>query len=96
MNLDAYNGMDDATRGVVDQLGKEYADAYNDELEKTIREVRAGWTAKGVEVIPFPKEELISVINDERIQAVRKEWIARAEAAGVPAAEIVSELEFKE
>ncbi|WP_412558043.1 C4-dicarboxylate TRAP transporter substrate-binding protein [Thalassospira sp. MIT1370] len=94
MNLDTYNAMDDATRAVVDKLGQEYADAYNDELEKTIKDVRAGWPAKGVEVIQFPKEELVSVIKDERIQAVRQEWIARAEAAGLPAQEIVSELEF--
>lgn len=94
MNLDTYNGMDDATRAVVDQLGLDYSDAYNDELEKTIKDVRDGWPAKGVEVIPFPKDELVSVINDERIQAVRQEWIARAEAADLPVQEIVSEFEF--
>ncbi|OSQ46216.1 TRAP transporter substrate-binding protein DctP [Thalassospira alkalitolerans] len=94
MSLDTYNAMDDETRAVVDKLGNEYAEDYNAELEKTIAEVRAGWGAKGVEVIPFPKDELISVIDDERIQAVRQEWISRAEAAGLPVDEIVSELKF--
>lgn len=94
MNLNTYMSMDDETRGVVDQLGKDYAKAYSDELNKTIAQVRAGWPDKGVEVIEFPVEELTSVIGDERIQSVRNEWISRADAAGVPSAEIVKELSF--
>jgi len=94
MNLDTYNGMDEETRAVVDQLGKDYSKAYADELDKTISMVRAGWPEKGVEVIQFPKAELTAVIGDERIQSVRKEWIDRAKAAGVPADQIVSELSF--
>ncbi|WP_417695109.1 C4-dicarboxylate TRAP transporter substrate-binding protein [Roseibium sp.] len=94
MNLDTYNGMDEETRTIVDQLGSEYAKAYSDELDATIAQVRAGWTEKGVEVIEFPTEELTSIVGDERIQAVRKEWINRADAAGVPSAEIVKELSF--
>jgi TRAP-type C4-dicarboxylate transport system substrate-binding protein len=94
MNLDTYNSLDDETRAVVDQLGRDYAKAYADELAKTISQVRAGWPEKGVEVIDFPKEELTAVIGDERIQSVRQEWIRRADSAGVPSAEIVKELSF--
>ncbi|POF28964.1 C4-dicarboxylate TRAP transporter substrate-binding protein [Roseibium marinum] len=94
MNLDTYNGMDEKTRAIVDQLGKDYAKNYAGELDKTISAVRAGWPEKGVEVIQFPADELIAVIDDERIQNVRKEWIGRAEAAGVPSDEIVEELRF--
>ncbi len=94
MNLDTYNGMDADTRAVVDQLGRDYAKAYADELDKTIDMVRSGWPEKGVEVIPFPKEELTAVISDDRIQKIRREWISRADAAGVPSDEIVSELTF--
>ncbi|WP_417686621.1 C4-dicarboxylate TRAP transporter substrate-binding protein [Roseibium sp.] len=94
MNLDTYNGMDEGTRAVVDQLGHDYAKNYADELDATIAAVRDGWPEKGVEVIQFPQEELIAVIGDERIQSVRKEWLDRANAAGLPADDIAAELKF--
>lgn len=94
MNLESFNGMDAETQAVVEKLGHDYAKNYADELDKTISMVRAGWADKGVEVIQFPKEELTAVIGDERIQNVRKEWLKRATAAGVPADEVAAELQF--
>ncbi|AXS39768.1 C4-dicarboxylate TRAP transporter substrate-binding protein [Breoghania sp. L-A4] len=94
MNLDSYKAMDAETKAVVDQLGHDYAREYADELDSDDAKVRAGWPEKGVEVIAFPREELIAVIDDERIQNVRKEWISRADALGVPSDEIISELKF--
>lgn len=95
MNLEAYDGMDDETRAVVDQLGQEYAGEYARILEEDRARVRELWKGDlGVEVIDFPREDFVKVVQDPKIQAVRQEWIARAEAQGVPADEIVKELQF--
>ena len=94
MNLDSYNGLDDQTRAVVDGLGAEYSVEYAIELDVTIDKVREGWADKGVEVIAFPRDELVAVIDDEGVQKVRQEWIERAKALGVPAEKIASELRF--
>lgn len=95
MNLDAYNGMDEETRQVVDRLGHEYAAEYARLLDEDIARVRDLWKGElGVEVVPFPRDELAAVVDDERVQAVRREWISRADAAGVPSAEIVEKLKF--
>ncbi|MCA0922555.1 C4-dicarboxylate TRAP transporter substrate-binding protein [Pseudooceanicola nanhaiensis] len=96
MNLDTYNGMDDETKAVVDQLGKDYLVEYARVLDEDAARVRELWKGDlGVEVIPFPEEELLSVIDDAGVQGVRQEWIDKANAAGVPAEEIVKAFDFK-
>lgn len=95
MNLDSYNGMDEETRKIVDQLGKDYAKEYARLLDKDRDRVHELWKGKlGVTIVPFPREDLAKVVDDQKIQSVRKEWIDRAKARGVPAEAIVEELKF--
>lgn len=95
MNLDAYQGMDEETRAVVDQLGKDYLAEYIRELDIDTANVLELWKGElGVEIIEFPDEDLIALAEDPKVQAVREEWIAKAEAAGLDPAPIVSELNF--
>ncbi|WP_136635288.1 C4-dicarboxylate TRAP transporter substrate-binding protein [Pseudooceanicola onchidii] len=95
MNLDTYNGMDDETKAVVDQLGKDYLVEYSRVLDEDAARVREMWTGDlGVEVVSFPTEELMGAIEDEGVQAVRQEWIDKATAAGLPADEIVKNFQF--
>ncbi|WP_212524084.1 C4-dicarboxylate TRAP transporter substrate-binding protein [Actibacterium sp. MT2.3-13A] len=95
MNLDSYNGMDDETKAVVDQLGKDYLVEYARVLDEDAARVRELWKGDlNVEVIDFPEDQLLGVIGDAGIQSVRQEWIDRANAAGVPADEIVQRLTF--
>lgn len=95
MNLDSYNSMDDETKAIVDQLGKDYLVEYARVLDEDDARVRELWKGDiGVEVIPFPEDELLSVIDDEGIQAVRQEWIEKAKAAGLPAEDIVENMQF--
>ncbi|MBW8639981.1 C4-dicarboxylate TRAP transporter substrate-binding protein [Hoeflea sp. WL0058] len=95
MNLDSYNGMDDETKAIVDQLGKDYLVEYARVLDEDRARVGELWKGDlGVEVIEFPQDELLAVIDDAGIQAVRQEWIDKANAAGLPADEIVSNLKF--
>lgn len=97
MNLDAYNGMDDETRAIVDDLGKEYIDVYADMLADDQKSVRDLWNGDlGVTVID-PKvtsEDMSAVLADKDIQAVRAEWVERANAVNVDPAPIVAKLEF--
>lgn len=95
INLDTYNGMDDETREILDQLGKDYIVEYGRMLSEDQDKVRAAWKDElGVEVMPFPAEELVLLADDPKVQAVRKEWQAKAEAAGLPVADVVSRLQF--
>lgn len=94
MNLDAYKGMDDATRKVVDAIGAEYVGVYNRMLDDDIARVRELWKTKGVTVTSFPRDGIAEILNDARIQKVRQEWIKRAQARGVPADAIVGALKF--
>lgn len=95
VNLSSYNAMDDETKAVVDQLGKDYLVEYNRVLDEDIARVKEEWKGDlGVEVVAFPAEEIIGLVQDPKVQAVRNEWIEKAKAAGVDPAEIVSELEF--
>ncbi|MGH1360906.1 MAG: TRAP transporter substrate-binding protein DctP [Burkholderiaceae bacterium] len=94
MNLDAYKGMDQKTRQVVDQIGAEYIDVYNTMLENDRASVRKSWATLGVTVTPFAAEEVAGLISDERVQKVRAQWLERANAAGVPADQIASKLAF--
>lgn len=95
MNLDSYNAMDDATRAIVDQLGEEYLTEYSDMLKEDAERARELWKGDlGVEVIKFPEGQLEALISDENVQNVRKEWIEKAKALGVPVDAILEKLTF--
>ncbi|MCD1636514.1 C4-dicarboxylate TRAP transporter substrate-binding protein [Martelella mediterranea] len=95
MNLDSYNAMDDETRAVIDQLGHDYLLEYSRELDEDATRVRELWKGDlGVEVMEFPAGELEALVADERVQAVREEWIEKAEARDVPVDDIVEKLTF--
>ncbi|MEZ5931970.1 MAG: TRAP transporter substrate-binding protein DctP [Alphaproteobacteria bacterium] len=95
MNLDSYNAMDDETRAVVDQLGKDYLVEYARLLDEDVARVRELWEGDlKVEVMPFPRDEMAKVVDDERVQAVREEWVEKAGVLGVPGEEIAEALKF--
>lgn len=95
INLDSYNSMDDETRAMLDQLGQDYMVEYGRMLAEDETKAREMWSGDlGVEVIPFPAEELTSLVDDPKVQAVREEWQAKAEAAGLPVADVVGRLQF--
>jgi TRAP-type transport system periplasmic protein len=96
MNLDSYNNMDAETQAVVNQLGKDYLVEYARVLDEDGARVRELWKGDlGVEVIDFDVSQLYDLIGDDGIQAVRAEWIAKANAAGLPADEIAKSLTFQ-
>ncbi|MDY6960350.1 MAG: hypothetical protein SV862_00420, partial [Pseudomonadota bacterium] len=95
INIDTYNAMDEETRGVLDQLGKDYIVEYGRMLSKDEGRVRELWNGElGVTVTPFPAEELSAIVADPKVQAVRAEWREKAEAANLPVEEIIDDLEF--
>jgi TRAP-type C4-dicarboxylate transport system substrate-binding protein len=95
MNLDTYNSMDDETKAVVDQLGKDYLIEYSRVLDEDAARVRELWKGDlGVNVVEFPTQELMGAIGDAGVQGVRQEWIDKATAAGLPADEIVQSFLF--
>jgi TRAP-type C4-dicarboxylate transport system substrate-binding protein len=95
MNRDAYEALDDETRAVIDGLGTEYLVEYSAAVKKQTREVKELWASEmGVEVISFPREELVAAAQSEQVQRVRAAWIEKAAQTGLPAAEIAAELQF--
>lgn len=95
MNLDSYNGMDDETRAIVDQLGKDYLQEYSDMLEEAETSAREAWKGDlGVTVTAFSEDELTGLVDDEGVQAVREEWKQKATAVELPVDVIVNKLQF--
>ncbi|QEW19511.1 TRAP transporter solute receptor, DctP family [Marinibacterium anthonyi] len=95
MNLDSYNGMDDETKAIVDQLGKDYLVEYARVLDEDDARVRELWKGElGVEVVPFPTQDLLAALKDPGVMDVRQEWIDKANALGVPTDEIVRSFDF--
>jgi TRAP-type C4-dicarboxylate transport system substrate-binding protein len=95
MNLDSYNALDAETRAVVDQLGHDYLMEYSRMLDEDDARVRKLWQGDlGVEVIDFPAGELEALVADDKVQAVRNEWIEKAKALDLPVDDIVAKLTF--
>lgn len=95
MNLDSYTLMDAETRAVVDQLGHDYLVEYSRMLDDDGARVRELWKGDlAVEVIAFPAGELEALVADEKVQAVRQEWIEKAKALDVPVDDVVGMLQF--
>jgi TRAP-type C4-dicarboxylate transport system substrate-binding protein len=95
MNLDRYNAMDAKTQAVVNKLGHDYLVEYSRKLEEDASRVREAWKGKlGVQVIKFPAKEFAALVANEQVQAVRNEWVKKAQATGLTVDAIVSRLSF--
>ncbi len=95
MNLDSYNAMDEGTQAVLNQLGQDYLVEYSQMLGKDAVRVRDLWQGElGVEVIAFPAEQLQALVADQKVQAVRNEWIEKAKALDLPVEEVLEKLIF--
>lgn len=95
MNLDSYRSMDEETREVIDQLGRDYLDEYSRQLQEDADRVLDLWKSElGVEVVDFPADEMRALVSNPGVQAVREEWISKGEATGLPVDAIVGKLTF--
>ncbi|WP_193188939.1 C4-dicarboxylate TRAP transporter substrate-binding protein [Nisaea sediminum] len=94
MNRKSFDAMPDDVKAIVEGLGREYAVRYAVDLEVQIAEVLKGWKSAGVTVIDFPADEAAKLVDDAGVQEVRKTWIEKANAAGLPGDEIAAELRF--
>lgn len=94
MNRKSYDSLDEATRSILDGLGREYAMRYTTDLDILTKKIYAGWKTKGVSIIRLPKEQFANIKDFPAVKAVREKWLAKAKAAGVPAEEIASAFNF--
>jgi TRAP-type C4-dicarboxylate transport system substrate-binding protein len=94
MNRKSYDSLDEATRSILDGLGREYAMRYTTDLDILTKKIYAGWKAKGVTVIRLPKEQFAKIIDFPAVKAVRQKWVDKAKAAGVSTDDIVNEFKF--
>lgn len=94
MNRKSYDGMPDDVKAVVDGLGREYATRYAVDLEVQIAAVLEEWKTSGVTVVDFPISEAAALVKDVGVQGIRKTWIEKANAAGLPGDAIAAELKF--
>jgi TRAP-type transport system periplasmic protein len=95
MNRTAYDALDEQTRAILDGLGTEYLVKYSALVTRQTDEVLAKWKDMGVEVIPFPREELMKAAASEAVAKVRAEWIEKASRTGLPAQEIADQLTLR-
>lgn len=94
MNRKSFDAMPDDVKAIVEGLGQEYAMRYAVDLEMQIAEVLEGWKSSGVTVIDFPVEDAAALVKDAGVQEIRKTWIEKANAAGLPGDAIAAELKF--
>lgn len=95
MNRASYDKLDPQSRAIIDGLGTEYLVEYVSVLHKLTDSILADWKKTGVQVIPFPKDVIANATKSEGVQNVRKEWIKKASAAGLPAEEIAEFFAFQ-
>lgn len=56
--------------------------------------IQGEWKSKGIEVLPFPSAPVAKAVQSEGVQAIRQQFVDRATAKGVPAAEMVKFFAF--
>lgn len=94
MNRKKYEALDEQTRAILDGLGREHVMRYSVELALQTEDILDGWKEKGIEVIDFPIDQAAPLVNDPGVQEIRKTWIDKANAAGLPGEAIASEMKF--
>jgi TRAP-type C4-dicarboxylate transport system substrate-binding protein len=94
VNLDTYNNLDEETRKILFQLGRDYMDHFVDVLYKMTDDIKGEWKSKGIEVLPFQAAPVAKAVQSEGVQSIRKQFVDRATAQGVPAAELVKFFAF--
>ncbi len=96
MNRKSYEKLDPQTRAILEGLGREYVVEYCNVLDQLTQKILAEWKKKkSVTVVPFPKDVIAQVSRSEGVQSVQKEWIKKASATGLPAAEMAEFFAFE-
>lgn len=97
MNRKYYNSLDEKTKKVLDQIGRENAANFASQIEPIVADLKKQWASSknGVQIIEFPQNAFVDVINDPGIQALRQKWIVQANKAGLPSDELIKPLIFK-
>jgi TRAP-type transport system periplasmic protein len=94
VNLDSYNKLDEETRKILFQLGRDYMDHFVDVLYQLTDEIKEDWKKTGVQILPFPAGPVAEAVRSEGVQKVRRQFIERATAQGLPGAEMVKFFAF--
>lgn len=95
MNLDAYKKLDEQSRAAIDTVGTAYLVKYSTQVDLQTQNVKKLWKDKlGVKIIPFAHEDLVKASQSDAVKEVRKKWIEKAGATGLPAQDIADELEL--
>ncbi len=95
MNRKTYDRLDAQTRAILEGLGHEYLVQYVNTLYRLTDEILEQWKTTGVKVLPFPADVVAKATQSDGVQSVRKQYVERATATGIPAAEMVKFFDFK-
>ena len=96
VNLETYNNLDEETRNILFQLGRDYMDHFVDVLWQMTDTIKGEWAAKGIQELPFPSAPVAMAVKSEGVQKIRQQFVDRATAMGIPAAEMVKFFAFEE
>lgn len=92
MNMDKWNSLPDDVKKVFEDLGKEQAEWTGNYMDNHVKKAVA-WSKKeqGVEFIELSAEEKAKW--DAKIKFITDEWVKKAKAKGLPAEEIIADIE---
>ncbi|MFH1488844.1 MAG: TRAP transporter substrate-binding protein, partial [Pseudomonadota bacterium] len=92
MNMDSWNKLPKDVQKVMEELGREQAEWTGNYMDKHVEESLA-WSKKthNLEIIELSKEEMAKW--DALIAPITGEWIKEAKGKGIPAEELVKDIE---
>ncbi len=95
VNRESFDKLDEQTRAILEGLGHEYMVQYVNTLYRLTDQILKEWDSIGVKVLPFKDHAAVAkAVQSEGVQSVRKQFVERATAAGLPAAEMVKFFDF--
>lgn len=89
MNLDAYEGLSDEQRAVIDAAGKDMSDEFGRLITEANAKAIASMKEQGVEVIELPAEERSKLVDAG--SKFLDEWVETANGAGLDGAALLEE-----
>lgn len=95
MNRKSFDALDAQSKSILVGLGKEFLVHDANVSDEMTNKVLAEWKKSGIKIMPFPAAPMAKAVQSKAVQKIRKEWIERADKAGLPGQKIADYFAFK-
>jgi TRAP-type C4-dicarboxylate transport system substrate-binding protein len=97
VNKNKFDALPEVLQKVLTEVGNDYLAYFTDHQVEQTKEVRDLWDKNDkYHIVKVDSEKFLRITeNSDEVKGVRKQWIAKAKEAGLPADEIAARLAFK-